>query len=200
MYEFRSPMPNNGIGDQLFLSYTISMQTFMRKELARALKQGAVGVLPTDTLYGLVASALDRQAVERVYHLRKRNPKKPCIILIASGHDLARFGIRIPARARTVLRKLWPGPISIVLPCSAAKFRYLHRGTKTLAFRMPAEPWLQTFLRASGPLIAPTANREGEPPARTAAAARRIFGAHIDFYMDRGFQVGAPSTLIKILR
>src|SRR3989344_7841537 len=134
----------------------------MRKDIAKILRRGGVGVLPTDTLYGMVGSALKKETVERIYRLRKRSPKKPFIILIGSLTDLKKFNIRIstgdgvmtrhytgmrphaigqgahPSRISSrLLRMLWPGKVSIVLPCRMKKFAYLHRGTKTLAFRMP---------------------------------------------------------------
>ncbi|PIR83295.1 hypothetical protein COU19_00995 [Candidatus Kaiserbacteria bacterium CG10_big_fil_rev_8_21_14_0_10_56_12] len=81
------------------------------------LRGGAVGVLATDTLYGLVASALHEGAVTHVYRLKRRSPKKPCIILIASLDDLATFGIELSPAMREALTRYWPGPTSIVLPC-----------------------------------------------------------------------------------
>ena len=163
-----------------------------------ALRAGAVGVLPTDTIYGLVGQALRPRAVARIYRLRHRNPKKPVIILISSPEDLRRFAVRVRPRIRRVLGKVWPGPVSVVLPCRSKKFAYLHRGTKTLAFRLPAPIWLRSFLSVSGPLVAPSANTEGAPPARTIYGARRYFGGRAAFYVDRGRLDGAPSTLIAL--
>ena len=80
------------------------------------------------------------------------------------------------------------------------KFEYLHRGTKTLAFRIPKAAWLRKLLQETGPLIAPSANFEGEPPALTIRAAKKYFGENVDFYADAGRLVSKPSTLIKIER
>ena len=77
---------------------------------------GQIGVLPTDTIYGVVARALDSKAVERVYQVRGRRPDKPCIILIADVADLTGFGITLDPSTLELLNLLWPGSISIVLP------------------------------------------------------------------------------------
>src|SRR3989338_11017033 len=92
------------------------------------LKQGGIGVLPTDTIYGLVGSALSQRAVKRIYKVRKRNPKKPFIILISSIKDLSHFGIRLDVKTRKFLENLWPGPVSVILACTDKQFFCLHRG------------------------------------------------------------------------
>lgn len=160
------------------------------------LAAGGVGVLPTDTIYGIVGSALVPDTVERIYRLRRRNKKKPMIVLIQSLVELGRFGVSLTAKERAIARRLWPGKVSIILPCRSAKFAYLHRGTRTLAFRMPEPHWLRAMLRATGPLVAPSANFEGEPPAKTIAEAKRYFGSRVEFYGDAGKMVSAPSTLV----
>ena len=167
--------------------------------VAALLKGGAIGVMPTDTLYGLVGSALEKKTVKRIYRLRKRNLKKPMIILIASLRDLALFGIIPDKRERKILRKVWPGKVSVILKCPSKKFAYLHRGTRSLAFRMSDVPRLHVMLAKTGPLVAPSANFEGGPPARTITEARRYFGDRVEFYGDARKKMAAkPSTLITI--
>jgi O-6-methylguanine DNA methyltransferase len=82
---------------------------------ALLLKEGAIGVIPTDTIYGICASAFNRKSVEKVYKLRKRNPNKPCIILISSFDDLKKFNVKLNFWQRKILEKLWPGKISVIL-------------------------------------------------------------------------------------
>lgn len=166
--------------------------------IAEILKRGGVGVMPTDTIYGVVGSALSKKTVERIYRLRRRTRSKPMIILIGSVRDLARFGVRIGRETRKVLRKLWPGKVSVILPCISEKFFYLHRGTKTLAFRLPRNPDLIELLKAVGPLVAPSANPEGKLPAKTAKEAKRYFGNKADFYLDAGKLSSKPSSLVKL--
>jgi L-threonylcarbamoyladenylate synthase len=139
-----------------------------------------IGILPTDTLYGLVTSALDPVAVEKIYELKKRQSNKPLIILISSRAELQQFDISVDEKLTTELNKYWPGPVSIVLPLpddvgTRAKWQYLHRGTNTLAFRLPNNPELVAFLKQHGPIVAPSANPEGLPPAQTLAEPDFVF-------------------------
>jgi L-threonylcarbamoyladenylate synthase len=163
-----------------------------------SLKGGGIGVAPTDTIYGIVCSALNEKAVEKVYEVRRRRPEKPCIILIADVADLALFGIAVDWTTEQLMNQLWPGPVSIVLPCLAEQFAYLHRGTHTLAFRLPADEELRASLRETGPLIAPSANPEGLSPAVTIEKAREYFSDNVDFYEDAGPRVGEPSTVLEV--
>jgi L-threonylcarbamoyladenylate synthase len=165
---------------------------------ANMLRRGKVGVIPTDTLYGIVAAVGNEQAVERVYSLKKRGATKPCIILIASLGDLNMFGVTLTKERRKVLSRYWPGPTSIILACGADVPEYLHRGGHTLAFRLPSDARLRRLLKASGPLIAPSANPEGSPPVRTIEEAKKYFGRRVDFYLDAGTRTSAPSTLIAL--
>ena len=177
------------------------MQT---KKIITILKKDGTGILPTDTLYGIVSSAFSKQAVERIYKIKKRNPKKPLIILISSLIDLKKFGIsgRHIRTNRLTLEKFWPGPVSIVFPCTSTvkvkKIKYLHRGTKTLAFRFPKKKSLIKILKQTGPLVAPSANPEGKKPATTIAMAKKYFGDEMDFYMSGGILKNKPSALISI--
>ncbi len=167
--------------------------------IAGLLANGSVGVLPTDTIYGIVGSALRKDTVERIYALRRRERNKPMIVLIASAAELKRFGVAPRAPAKRVLEKVWPGKVSVILPCTSKKFAYLHRGTKTLAFRVPSSARLRALLAKTGPLVAPSANIEGEAPSRTIAEAKRYFGDRVEFY-THGRTSSAPSTLINIDR
>lgn len=164
----------------------------------RVLKNGGVAVMPTDTIYGIVCQALNQGAVERIYTLKKRTPTKPVIILIADIDEVKKFGVVLSESDRAVCERLWPGAVSIILPCKRPEFEYLHRGTDTLAFRLPAHEELRAALRQTGPLIAPSANTEGQPPAQNIDEARRYFQNDIDAYADAGQLVGEPSTLISI--
>lgn len=171
----------------------------VQKQIAPILLKGGVGVIPTDTLYGLVGSALNARAVERIYKLRKRDLKKPMIILISSLKDLKYFGITLGENQKKVLKKVWPGKVSVVLESKSRKIDYLLRGGKTLAFRMPNDEDLLALLEKTGPLVAPSANLAGEKPAETYSEARKYFDEKIDFYVDGGKLSGEPSTLIELI-
>lgn len=188
----------------------------------KILKKGGIGVMPTDTIYGLLGSALNPKTVERIYEVRKRRPDKPLIILISSITDLKKFGIKISKEVEIILKKYWPGKVSIILPLSKGKlegvqdtnhrsrvklgmtnkeedkFSYLHRGTNTLAFRLPKNKWLQELLKETGPLVAPSANPEGSPPATDIKEAQEYFGNQADFYLPGKIDSDEPSTIIEI--
>ncbi len=168
------------------------------KNLIQIIKSGGVGILPTDTLYGLVCRAQDKKAVERLYKIRKRNPKKPCIILISKISDLKLFGIKLKDSEKKFLEKYWPGEVSVVLECKEKKFQYLHRGTKTLAFRLPKKESLRKIISKTGPFLAPSANPEGMIPALTITEAKKYFGDEVDFYVNVGKLNKKASTLVKI--
>lgn len=168
------------------------------KKLIQLLKDGAIGVVPTDTIYGISCSALDAESTERVYRVRGRDRTKPFIILISSIDDIVLyFDQNIAHYERALLEKVWPAPVSIILPCPDNAFRYLHRGVKSLAFRIPDDAILRALLKKTGPLITTSANPEGSPPATTIAEARGYFGDQLDFYVDVGECAGQPSTLLR---
>ena len=167
-------------------------------QAADILKDGGIGVVPTDTIYGIVGSALNKKTVERIYRLRKRDPKKPMIILIGLVNDLGLFGIRIDIKVKKILSEIWPNKISVVLPCKNKKFSYLHRNTNSLAFRLPKVKKLADFIKKTGPLVAPSANWEGREYSRSVKEAKKYFGDNVDFYIDVGTKRSLPSTLIEI--
>ncbi len=166
-------------------------------EAGRRLAAGEVGVLPTDTLYGLVGSALVPAAVERIYNLRQRDENKPMIVLIGEMGDTARLHLAVRNGTRELFNKIWPGPVSVVIAAAAPELAYLHRGSGGLAVRMPARRELLELLHQVGPLVAPSANFAGAPPATTVAEARAYFGDDI-FYVDGGTLAGAASALVDV--
>ncbi len=169
-----------------------------KEEVIEILATGGVGVLPTDTLYALAGSAFSSEAVERIYDLKQRDPKKPMIVLIASIEDIERFGVIVSEELERTLGNYWPGPYSIILPTIDEEFEYLSRGTDSIAFRLPDDDDLIEILQITGPLVAPSANIEGKPPAVTVADARRYFGDNADFFLDGGELSGKASTVIRL--
>ncbi len=165
--------------------------------IAEKLRLGGVGVLPTDTLYGLVASIHQAEAVERVYSLKHRDVSKPCIILISDLSDLQLFAVDVEKYA-SHFQEYWPGPVSLVVPVGICH-EHICRGGSDVAFRLPNDMWLRQLLKKSGPLIAPSANPEGEPPATTLVEAQNYFGDSVDFYVEGGLLSGAPSRLISLV-
>lgn len=169
-----------------------------KDQIIEILTTGGVGVLPTDTLYGLTGSAFAADAVERIYTLKRRDPRKPLIVLISAIEDMERFGVVVSNELERTLTNYWPGPYTIILPTIDEEFEYLTRGTDSIAFRFPDDPELIEILEATGPLVAPSANIEGMEPAKTIAEARKYFGDQIDFYLDGGEKDGKASTIIRL--
>jgi len=170
----------------------------MRKVID-TLKNGGVGVLPTDTLYGLVGSALSKKAVTRIYKLKQRVPNSPFLILISDVSDLKLFGVKMPEVPPRALR-FWPGMVTVVLPCPTLSkgLSYLRPLNGTLAFRLPKLKWLGQLLKQTGPLVAPSCNTKAKPPAVTIKQAKAYFGKQVDFYFDKGLLQGQPSTIISL--
>ena len=154
------------------------------KKIIKILKAGGVGVMPTDTLYGLVGSAFSKKAIKRIYKLKRRNKKKKLIVLISDLKDFKKFKIKINKEQAKILEKFWPGKVSIILS-----------GT---AFRMPENERLIEILKKTGPLIAPSANPEGLKPAENIMQAKRYFGDQVDFYLNGRRSKNKPSKLVKI--
>lgn len=170
----------------------------LEKIIIPVLLSGGIGVFPTDTIYGVIGSAQKKETVERIYKLRKRELQKPMIILISSFNDLKKLGIKLKARQKESVSKLWPGKVSIIFDCSSKKFEYLHRGKQTLAFRLPQYKWLRDILDKTGPLVAPSANIAGGKPSETCKEAIKYFKNKVDFYVDAGKIKSKPSTLIRL--
>jgi L-threonylcarbamoyladenylate synthase len=164
------------------------------------LKNEGVVILLTDTLYGIVGRAGSKKTVEKIYKIKGRNENKPFIVLITSYKDLEIFGVKINREQAKFLKKIWPGKVSVILPCKLSKLKYIHRGTNGIAFRMIGKKNKNLFnlIKKVGPLVAPSANSEGLPPAETIKQAREYFYDKVDLYINGGVRKMKPSTLIKL--
>ncbi len=172
----------------------------MKPDNLEHLKLGGVGVIPTDTIYGIVAQAFRPKAVDRIYDIKGRQGNKPFIVLISSLNDLRKFKVQLSEDDKSFLLKCWPGAVSVILPVPNSDLEFLHRGEKTLAFRWPNKADLVEIIKEVGPLVAPSANPEGEKPATTIAEAKTYFGHNVDFYEDGGTLESEPSTLIRLTK
>jgi len=174
------------------------MQISNFDQVVDKIKNGGVGIIPTDTMYGIVASTTDITAIEKVYELRHRDTKKRCIVLISSLNELDLFKVVLNENSKKILNQLWPGPFSIDLPVSDADFPHLTRGSGGLAFRFPNNQNLIDFIKQTGPIIAPSANTEGDRPAENLDEAKAYF-PNLDFYVDGGVLENNPSTVVSIV-
>lgn len=167
------------------------------KNISFLINSGKIGIIPTDTMYGISCSAFNKKSVEKIYKLKKRNKNKPLIILISSIKDIFLFGVKLSKEEERLLKVIWPDKITFIFPCKNNKFRYLHRDTKTLAFRMPDNKGLLKLLKKTGPIVVPSANTEGKKPATTIKKAKEYFKDSIDFYIDVGKLSSKPSIIIN---
>jgi L-threonylcarbamoyladenylate synthase len=164
--------------------------------LVSTLLSGAVGVMPTDTIYGLVCRAADEVAVKRLYALKNRE-QKPGTVIAATIDQLVSLGLK--ARYLKAVEQYWPNPLTIIIPCGP-ELNYLDLGKLSLAVRIPKNEPLQELLQKTEPLLTTSANHPGEPPANTLKEAQKYFGDSVDFYVDGGDLAGhAPSTLIRVI-
>lgn len=166
--------------------------------LIEVLTTGGVAVLRTDTLYGLVASALNESAVQKVYDLKHRQTDKACIVLIATESQMLPGTLWDESQAQ-LARKYWPGPVTIISPVDESAPTFVTRGHDSLAYRWPNVPDLQKLITKTGPLIAPSANPEGKTPATTIDQAMAYFGDGIDYYVDGGTcDSAAASRIVRL--
>lgn len=160
-------------------------------------QKGSIGVIPTDTVYGVAARATDEIAVARLYALKKRE-NKPGTVIAADLNQLIQLGIKY--RYLKAVEQFWPGPVSVIIPVADPRLDYLHQSKMSLAVRIPADKALMDILTADGPLLTSSANRPGETPAPTIDQAKKYFGDKVDFYIDGGDLTGRlPSTIIRVV-
>lgn len=157
-------------------------------------KPGSIAVIPTDTVYGLVARAQDETAVRRLYKLKDRH-LKPGTVIAANIDQLVSLGLK--KRYLKAVEQFWPGQVSIVIP---HQISYLSQGLASQPFRLSADKILNKLLIKTGPLLTSSANLPGQPPAATVDQAYNYFKDQIDFYVDGGNLAGhQPSTIIRVV-
>ena len=176
------------------------MSSVISKDLSLAisyLKDNKIIVFPTDTLYGILANALCEDCVEKVYKIKKRTPTKPYLILIKNLEDLKHFDVSISNIEKKVL--LNKGITVILNLKNPSKWEYLHRGTNSLAFRIPKNGLISKLLEnLNFPVIAPSANPESLKPASNINEAYEYFKDSVDLYFDFGkIKNKKPSTIVK---
>ena len=162
--------------------------------ITNALEKGGIAVVRTDTLYGIIALARIESAVEKVYKVKNRNLSKQCIILITNPADVpAHISVLDEYGHKAVT------PTSVIVPATD-EAPWLLRGSDTIAYRVVRDPFLRKVVEKVGPVIAPSANPEGQPPARTIEEARAYFGESVDAYVDGGEvpEVVQASQIVQI--
>lgn len=164
------------------------------KKLAALLRGGAIGILPTDTVYGLV-SIIAPEPIKRLYAAKPRQSHAGTVIA-SSVDDLIALGLD-----ETALRHvshLWPAPLSVVVAAQHVP-EFLREERGSLAVRIPEDKALRSLLQKTGPLMTTSANKHGEKTAATISAAQHIFSDSVDFYVNGGdLSNRPPSTIITV--
>lgn len=141
------------------------------------LRAGEVVALPTETVYGLAANALDERAVARIYAVKGRPAHNPIIVHVASLELARRCARAWPGRAEVLARAFWPGPLTLVLPRAAGIPDLVTAGGDTVGIRWPSHPFIQAVIQACGfPLAAPSANPANQLSPTSAAHVAKWLG------------------------
>jgi len=171
------------------------------REAAEAILRGGVVAFLADTGYVLSCSIMDPAAVEFVHRLKRRTAPLAAVTLVADADGIHALIDNVPAPAAALMKRHWPGPLSILFPASTLVPPRVRGETGRIALRVPATPLARALLDAvGGPLMASSANVSGQPAARTAGEIVRIFGNQIDVVLDSGPTPAdlRPSTLVDV--
>ena len=165
---------------------------------ARILRDGGLVALPTETVYGLGANALNAAAVERIFAAKERPAWDPVIVHIADEAMLEGLVTEIPPAARKLMDAFWPGPLTLLLPRTAAVPDAVTAGRPLVGVRMPAHPVAYELIRLAGvPVAAPSANLFGHISPTTAAHVLEDLDGRIDAAVDAGpCKHGVESTVL----
>jgi L-threonylcarbamoyladenylate synthase len=168
------------------------------EKAAGVLRAGGLVAFPTETVYGLGANAEDPDAVARIFQVKGRPPSHPLIVHIGGAEHLGDWVEEVPATARLLAERLWPGPLTLVLRRGRRVPLEATGGLETVAVRVPDHPVALALLSAfGGGVAAPSANRFGSVSPTTADHVRAEFGDAVDFVLDGGpCEVGVESTIV----
>jgi L-threonylcarbamoyladenylate synthase len=170
------------------------------KRAAELLRAGEVVALPTETVYGLAAHALDESAVAGIFQVKGRPAHNPIIVHVADN-EMARCCVADwPAAAERLSKSFWPGPLTLVLPRAEKIPEIVTAGGATVGIRWPSHPFIQAVIRECGfPLAAPSANLSNQISPTNAEHVRAQLGGKIPLIVDGGqSQVGIESTVLDL--
>ena len=161
------------------------------EQAAGIIRKGGIVAFPTETVYGLGADFLNKQAVDRIFKVKKRPKGKPLTVQIQDIASLEELACDIPAFAYQLISRFWPGPLTLV-------FRAKEKGT--IGVRIPNNRVARSLIKASQtPLVVPSANLSGEPAAQTADEVLQTFDGLIEMVIDAGrVELGVASTVADL--
>lgn len=166
------------------------------------IRNGGLVVFPTETVYGLGANALDRDAVKRIYQVKKRPYASPLIVHVADKAMARALTLEWPACAEKLAVRFWPGPLTLVLRKAATVPDLVTAGLDSIGIRIPAHPVALALIRAAGvPIAAPSANLFTQISPTTAEHVSRNLGEQVELILDGGAtDLGIESTVVSLRR
>ena len=185
---------------EILPTHTAALFAAAVQRAAKLLRAGEVVALPTETVYGLAANALDEKAVARIFQIKGRPAHNPIIIHVV-GNEMARECVAdFPALAGKFSQSFWPGPLTLVLPRAEKIPNVVTAGGDTVGVRWPSHPFMQAVIRECGfPLAAPSANLSNQISPTNAAHVHAQLGGKIPLIVDGGqSQVGIESTVLDL--
>jgi L-threonylcarbamoyladenylate synthase len=166
---------------------------------AQLLRAGGVVAIPTETVYGLGAVAMNPAAVRRVFVIKGRPANHPLIVHLPAAEALPEWAREIPDAAWRLAERFWPGPLTLVLPRQPQVPDEVTGGQDSVALRVPAQPVARELIALVGGLAAPSANRFGRVSPTTAEHVLAELGGDVDMILDAGpCQVGIESTILSL--
>lgn len=170
------------------------------RRAAELLKSGRLVAIPTETVYGLAANALDETAVRAIFQAKGRPQDNPLIVHVAGVDWIDDYVSEVPDGARELMEAFWPGPLTIIMKKSRLIPDVVSAGLETAAFRFPSHPVAAEIIRRAGiPLAAPSANQSGSPSPTKASHVLADLSGKIDAVVDGGdCGVGVESTVIVL--
>jgi len=170
------------------------------EEAKELISSGRIMALPTETFYALAAHPFQEAALESLFALKERPPEKPVLLLVANPEMLASIVASIPESAAALIKKFWPGPLTLILPVRSDLSPWLTGGTGTVGVRQPRQAVTCRLIHSLGhPVTGTSANRSGRPPLTAAAEIDREFGNAVPLILDAGpCPGGLPSTVVDL--
>ena len=167
---------------------------------ASVLRKGGLAAIPTETVYGLAANALDPKAVAKIFQVKNRPADNPLIVHIAELDQLPFLARNIPQAAYDLADAFWPGPLTMILPKQDCIPDIVSAGLDTVAIRFPSPPVASAVIRESGlPIAAPSANLSGSPSPTNARRCVEDLSGKVEVIIDGGdCSVGVESTVITL--
>ncbi len=171
------------------------------KKAAQIINKGGLVAFPTETVYGLGADALEHEAVSRIFEAKKRPLDDPLIVHIADEKDLYELAEHVPPKARELMDRFWPGPLTLVLKKTEKVPDLVTTGLFTVAVRMPSNTIAGKLIEEAGvPIAAPSANLFGRPSPTTAQHVVDDLGDALDMVLDGGrTEIGVESTVVEFV-